>query len=656
MAGEVRQDLVINAQANVADANRNLAALDKAATDTAVATTSMGTAAASTSSQVASSADAMTKATSATDDLDTVTREAVTSTERFAEAQQDAARSTHKSATDSAQKVVGLREVMDDLKQSAVDAGNSIVSSLGSNAVKAMAATGIAMGGVGFAAFALKESAEKLFRSFGDEGTRVWDEAEKSLFGIQGAFAQAALGGGDLYEMGGKLKATFETLQEVLKVALVPFEGLFVIGSKVANLFTDLDERAARYTETMRQQAKVTGSARESYADTERLLAAANKEAQDLLATEEDRIDMRRREKAAFLESARAVMRESATAARAAEITREAIRQRGNFLGLQEETIQANRRLIETQAQAQAAAEMSADADRALIYMTREQQFEYTRLDEAIAEVMYGEEQATAATVRNTRARVDNTAQVDRATSVNDALAAAMSRVGKATDEGAEAMHRSGERLRSMIEAAEAANSKPIMTGTDPLKGSLQEGAQWFEAFNAQVADQLDQLSTQSMGALRGAALQTTEAIGEMFGAFVAGAPGAAQSMDDLGVTMGIAMAKQFSGVFAAIGAGLIALGDVGRGSALLGASATLALIAGIGTGARNGAAARGASRGARSSGGGAGSGGQAVPVSTGPSILVNLEGSTIISDDPRTTRGLMTRLAMAGSTGGSGV
>jgi hypothetical protein len=116
-----------------------------------------------------------------------------------------------------------LREVADD----ADAAAGALVQKLGGpGAIKAIAGVtaGFAIAKQGVDMFL--ESAENLFKSYGEEGQKVWDETEKSLFAIKGAFAEAVLGGGDMEEMGARLKVVFETALDVINFLLIPVRAL----------------------------------------------------------------------------------------------------------------------------------------------------------------------------------------------------------------------------------------------------------------------------------------------------------------------------------------------------------------------------------------------------------------------------------------------
>ena len=114
-----------------------------------------------------------------------------------------------------------LREVADDADKAA----GALAQKLGGpGAIKAVAGIGAAMGIAKSAVGAFLDSSEALFKSYGDEGQKVWDDTEKSLFAIKGAFAEAVLGGGSMEEMGKRLKGIFDGVKRLLDGILLPIK------------------------------------------------------------------------------------------------------------------------------------------------------------------------------------------------------------------------------------------------------------------------------------------------------------------------------------------------------------------------------------------------------------------------------------------------
>ena len=123
-----------------------------------------------------------------------------------------------------------LKEVADDADKAA---GALAQKMGGPGAIKAMAGIGIAVGVAKGAVEAFLGSSEALFRSYGEQGQKVWDETEKSLFAVKGAFAAAVLGGGSVEEMGGRLQTIFKQVGEVVTTLLTPL-------SKIADAFYEV--------------------------------------------------------------------------------------------------------------------------------------------------------------------------------------------------------------------------------------------------------------------------------------------------------------------------------------------------------------------------------------------------------------------------------
>ena len=153
------------------------------------------------------------------------------------------------------------RKLSDQLKEVADDAdkaAGALVQKIGGpGAIKAIAGVtaGFAVAKAGVEAFL--DSAENLFKSYGEEGQKVWDETEKSLFAIKGAFAEAVLGGGDMEQMGDRLKLMFETVADVVNFLLIPIRFL---ADLLWALRGDTDDATAA-TDKLNQSLIETGEA-----------------------------------------------------------------------------------------------------------------------------------------------------------------------------------------------------------------------------------------------------------------------------------------------------------------------------------------------------------------------------------------------------------
>lgn len=112
-----------------------------------------------------------------------------------------------------------LREVTD----SADKAAGALVDKIGGpKAITAIAGAGAAFGAAKMGVDFFLNSVEKLFKSMGDEGMKVWDGVEKALDSITGAFAKAVIGGGSAEDMGKKLITVFSGIAKIVE-ALVTY-------------------------------------------------------------------------------------------------------------------------------------------------------------------------------------------------------------------------------------------------------------------------------------------------------------------------------------------------------------------------------------------------------------------------------------------------
>jgi hypothetical protein len=172
-----------------------------------------------------------------------------------------------------------LREVADD----ADAAAGALVQKLGGpGAIKAIAGVtaGFAIAKQGVDMFL--DSAENLFKSYGEEGQKVWDETEKSLFAIKGAFAEAVLGGADMEEMGKRLKVVFETALDVINFLLIPVRALsgllWLLRGDTDDATAATDKLNEAMVETAEAQAKAAAAMGARSADIKLLYNQALKD------------------------------------------------------------------------------------------------------------------------------------------------------------------------------------------------------------------------------------------------------------------------------------------------------------------------------------------------------------------------------------------
>jgi hypothetical protein len=149
-----------------------------------------------------------------------------------------------------------LKSVADDAD---VAAGNLVSKLGGPGAIKAIAGVGLAFEGASKLAGAFLDSSEALFKSYGDEGQKVWDNAEKSLFAVKGAFAEAVLGGGDMKDMGARLTGIFDGMKIAVDALLLPIKALSTL---VIALGDDFHETAGYVVEASDKLDQLASSTR----------------------------------------------------------------------------------------------------------------------------------------------------------------------------------------------------------------------------------------------------------------------------------------------------------------------------------------------------------------------------------------------------------
>lgn len=169
-----------------------------------------------------------------------------------------------------------LREVTD----SADKAAGALVQKIGGpGAIKAIAGVTAGLAAAKQVSDAFLDSAENLFKSFGDEGVKVWDDVEKSLFAIKGAFAEAVLGGGSMEEMGERLKVMFESVKDVVDFLLIPVRAfsslLWLLRGETENATAATDKLNQALVETGEAQAKAAAAVANQTTNTKALYSQA---------------------------------------------------------------------------------------------------------------------------------------------------------------------------------------------------------------------------------------------------------------------------------------------------------------------------------------------------------------------------------------------
>jgi hypothetical protein len=145
------------------------------------------------------------------------------------------------SASSAAGKMSGAavegKKFSDMLREVAADAdtaAGNVVSGIGGGGfIKALGGAGIAFAGVQKGAEMFLGSSEKLFRSYGPEGMKVWEGVETQMNAIQGEFAAAVLGGNDLNENAKRMNLLLGGTKTVVESLFSPIrlftEGLWTL-------------------------------------------------------------------------------------------------------------------------------------------------------------------------------------------------------------------------------------------------------------------------------------------------------------------------------------------------------------------------------------------------------------------------------------------
>lgn len=175
----------------------------------------------------------------------------------------DAGKKAEALKTDAKKLTDQLKEVGDEADKAA---GAFVEKFGGAGAIKAIAGVGTAVGLAKAGVEAFLDSSEALFKSYGDEGQKVWDDTEKSLFAIKGAFAEAVLGGGSMEEMGARLKGIFDGVKRLLDGLLMPIKLVTAAfydnadGAEAArkgvNDYNEAVERTKKSSKDMAEQTK----------------------------------------------------------------------------------------------------------------------------------------------------------------------------------------------------------------------------------------------------------------------------------------------------------------------------------------------------------------------------------------------------------------
>lgn len=213
----IQQELIIKARADVANAKQGLASLDKSVDGLADAQEGLKTASEQAVKGLGAEAAAAADSARATEAAAKAANDAADAARKL-ESDAKGAGSGMDKATGEARKLTDqIKEVGDGLD---VAAGKMIEGIGGPTAIKAIAGAGMALGAVKEIAGAFLDSSEALFKSWGEEGLKVWDITERGLFKLKGSFASAILGADDMYLAAGRLTAGFEALQTGVQLTI----------------------------------------------------------------------------------------------------------------------------------------------------------------------------------------------------------------------------------------------------------------------------------------------------------------------------------------------------------------------------------------------------------------------------------------------------
>ena len=217
----IQQELIIKARADVANAKQGLASLDKSVDGLASAQEGLQTASEEAAKGLGAEAAAAADSARATAAAAKAAEEAADAARQLGSDAKGAGSGMDKAAGEARKLTDQIKEVGDGLD---VAAGKMVEGIGGPTAIKAIAGAGIALGALKEIAGAFLESSEALFKSWGEDGMKVWDITERGLFKLKGSFASAVLGADDMYLAAGRLTAGFEALQTGVQLVIELFK------------------------------------------------------------------------------------------------------------------------------------------------------------------------------------------------------------------------------------------------------------------------------------------------------------------------------------------------------------------------------------------------------------------------------------------------
>jgi len=157
-----------------------------------------------------------------------------------------------------------LREVAD---QADIAAGNLVNKIGGPAAISAIGGIGIAFTGAKAVVGAFLDSSEKLFRSYGQEGQKVWEGLETQMNGISGAFAKAALGGGDMNTQAERMSQLLGSVQSAADTAMTPLAGIADTFFDIAYWESEAAKQAKKFQDQIKQAQDAADAAAKAAED-----------------------------------------------------------------------------------------------------------------------------------------------------------------------------------------------------------------------------------------------------------------------------------------------------------------------------------------------------------------------------------------------------
>lgn len=283
----IQQELVIKARADVSDAKKGLASLDQSVDGLASAQEGLKSASADAAQGLAAEASAATAAASAVQSTARASEEAAKAASKLETEAKGAGSGMDKAAGEARKLTDQIKEVGDGLD---VAAGKMIEGIGGPTAIKAIAGAGMALGALQQVAGAFLDSSEALFKSWGEEGVKVWDVTERGLFKLKGQLAGAVLGTDDMYQSAGRLDTALTAVNTAAEMGAEWLkrsynQSLVKVLFDVTGATEAYAEMAASATEKIRRQVEAEKNAATSAAALVKPLGSAREQYESIAET-----------------------------------------------------------------------------------------------------------------------------------------------------------------------------------------------------------------------------------------------------------------------------------------------------------------------------------------------------------------------------------